>query len=143
MSSTSMNRDAALQEVVDKIVKSEKRFLFIVGASRYGKSTRLPALIAKSTGDLGSVICVQADGDVARCHARYAALLCASQDAVRIGFCEDSQDIPTVFPSPDHDVTYVSYRWLYRLVLEAKTRRPSGEQPIRAISAIIPQDGRG
>ncbi|KAI1167072.1 hypothetical protein F5B18DRAFT_520139 [Nemania serpens] len=112
--------DAEVGQVGKRCVSSPHRYLFVVGPPRSGKSTRLPVIIAAASGK--KVICVQPDDWVARYHAEWLQLSSSAKTyggkSITVGYCRDDVEMPPNFYS-EHDLTYVSYRWLYRMVVDA------------------------
>lgn len=113
---------------------SKDNISFVVGPTRSGKSTQLPYFIAKKAGR--PVICVQPDGNVARRHAEYLT----EDKMTSVGICDDSEEIPPGFKLKD-DITYMSYKWVYRLVMAAQNQewRDSYEEAKREemVCAIV------
>ncbi|TRX87717.1 hypothetical protein FHL15_011388 [Xylaria flabelliformis] len=108
-----------LSQVAQKCLDSPDTHLFVVGPPRSGKSTRLPVLLSALSGK--KVICVQPDDRVAQCHADWIQSNGADafgDKTVRVGYHKDEEDMKP-FSVPDYDVTYISSRWLYRMVVGA------------------------
>ncbi|KAI1766158.1 hypothetical protein GGR53DRAFT_235065 [Hypoxylon sp. FL1150] len=129
---------AASEEELTKTARSclcsKEKVSFVVGPTRAGKSTQLPRLMAKEAGN--RVICVQPDGEIARRHAEYVA----GDKTTSVGSCDDSADIPPGF-RPKNGVTYMSYKWLYRLILAAKGEKwqssSEAAKPEEMVGAVI------
>ncbi|OTB01204.1 hypothetical protein M426DRAFT_14648 [Hypoxylon sp. CI-4A] len=103
--------DPELQRIMDLWVNSDQKVSFVVGPPRSGKSTKLPALVAKTTGT--RVLCLQQDSEAAKRQADYVRL--ASQGRIKPEFCDLGQE------QGDATVVYASYRWFWgRLFLESK-----------------------
>ncbi|KAI0452803.1 hypothetical protein F5B21DRAFT_505883 [Xylaria acuta] len=116
-SNASISGEEELRQVAQRCLDSPETRLFVVGPSRSGKSTRLPAILAALSGK--KVICVQPDDRVAQCHADWVQSNGADTFAdkkVSVGYHKDEEDMKFNF-IPRHDVTYVSSRWLYRMVI--------------------------
>ncbi|TGJ84781.1 hypothetical protein E0Z10_g3979 [Xylaria hypoxylon] len=122
----SKSGDAELREVAKRCVSSPEKHLFVVGPSQSGKSTRLPMFLAASSGK--RVIIAQPDDWVARYHAEWvqesAAAGTYSGQKRSVGYYADLTETPIDFV-PDYEVNYVSYRWLYRMVVGINTPAPS------------------
>ncbi|KAI0474606.1 hypothetical protein F4859DRAFT_521711 [Xylaria cf. heliscus] len=114
---SSQSGEEELTQVAQRCMNSSVAHLFVVGPPRSGKSTRLPVLLSALSGK--KVICVQPDDRVAQCHANWIESNVAGVFAgkkVRIGYHKDEEDMDSKF-IPEYDVTYVSSRWLYRMVV--------------------------
>ncbi|KAI2470453.1 hypothetical protein F4781DRAFT_390183 [Annulohypoxylon bovei var. microspora] len=114
--------DSELLKVADMCLESREKVSFVVGPPRCGKSTRLPAMMARPV--TGSVICVEPDADTAARHAKYARAALRG----KILYVDDVNE-PSSLLGVEYDVAYVSYKWLLRLIAarispEAKVRCP-------------------
>ncbi|KAI1351133.1 hypothetical protein F5Y01DRAFT_284080, partial [Xylaria sp. FL0043] len=112
--------DAELVEVVQSCVRSSERHIFVVGPSRSGKSTRLLVILAAVGGQ--KVISVQEHDWIARYHAEWiresARTNTYEGKRPTVGYYADSTYMENDF-EPEFDVNFVSYRWLYRMVVDA------------------------
>ncbi|GAW19728.1 hypothetical protein ANO14919_092170 [Xylariales sp. No.14919] len=118
--------DEELRRVVEGFMASSERYQFVVGPPRSGKSTRLPLILAALSQK--RVISVQPDDWVARYHAEWVrsseATATYGGERPSVGCYADDDEFPSDFV-PGYDVSYVSYRWLYRLVVGINTPEPS------------------
>ncbi|KAI0444837.1 hypothetical protein F4803DRAFT_217387 [Xylaria telfairii] len=118
-SNVSPSGEEELRQVAQSCLDSLDQHLFVVGPARSGKSTRLPILLAALSGK--KVICVQPDDRVAQHHVDWIQSnevhKCADKE-VTVGYHKDEEEMKSAF-FPRLDVTYVSTRWLYRMVLGA------------------------
>ncbi|KAI0903180.1 hypothetical protein F4823DRAFT_568960 [Ustulina deusta] len=114
----SVSGDPELAQIVRECMNSSEKYLFVVGPPRSGKSTRIPVILSVSSGK--RVISVQPDDWVARYHAQWIqhSTKAGTYDGKRpsVGFYTDVTDMPTNFV-PEYEVSFVSYRWLYRMVV--------------------------
>ncbi|KAI0415227.1 hypothetical protein F5X98DRAFT_389213 [Xylaria grammica] len=110
--------DEELRRAVEGCMASSGRHQFVVGPPRSGKSTRLPLILAALSRK--RIISVQPDDWVARYHAEWvqSSERTATYGGERpsVGCYADDADFPSDFV-PEYDVNYVSYRWLYRMVV--------------------------
>ncbi|RWA03373.1 hypothetical protein EKO27_g11732, partial [Xylaria grammica] len=118
--------DEELRKVVEGFMASSERYQFLVGPPRSGKSTRLPLILAALSQK--RVISVQPDDWVARYHAEWVrsseGTATYGGERPSVGCYADDDGFPPDF-FPGYDVSYVSYRWLYRLVVGINTPEPS------------------
>ncbi|KAF2969075.1 hypothetical protein GQX73_g4522 [Xylaria multiplex] len=117
--------DEQLLQVAQQCVNSAEKHLFVVGPSRSGKSTRLPVILAALSGK--RIVSVQPDGWAARYHAEWVqnSVTAGTFDGKRpsVGYYADHDDMPTDF-IPQYDVNYMSYRWMYRMVVAINASEP-------------------
>ncbi|KAJ2996913.1 hypothetical protein NUW58_g816 [Xylaria curta] len=118
--------DEELRRVAQRCLGSEERYSFVVGPSRSGKSTRLPVILAGLSRK--KVICVQPNDWVAQYHATWIdqSIEANTYDGKRVtvGFQKDEEESSIAFV-PQYDVTYMSYKWLYRMFVAANDRKLS------------------
>ncbi|KAI8626704.1 hypothetical protein F5Y19DRAFT_466209 [Xylariaceae sp. FL1651] len=118
--------EVELQEVAQRCISSPDKQVFVVGPSRSGKSTRLPVMI--SALSKRRVICVQPDDWAASYHTewlkRSEAARAYGGKTLSVGCHQDKKEMPTAF-LPEYDVTYVSYRWFYRMVVSVNHHPPT------------------
>ncbi|KAI0803532.1 hypothetical protein GGR55DRAFT_386955 [Xylaria sp. FL0064] len=109
--------DAELARVAQKCANSSEKHIFVVGPPRSGKSTRLPIILAALGGM--KVISAQPDDWVARYYADWIrkSTTAGTYDGKRpsVGYYSDTTEMKADFV-PEYDVSFVSYRWLYRMV---------------------------
>ncbi|KAI3322734.1 hypothetical protein HD806DRAFT_535918 [Xylariaceae sp. AK1471] len=126
-SDASASGEEELRKIAQQCMSSSEKYHFVVGPSRSGKSTRLPIMMALLNEK--QVICVQPDDWSARYHAEWleqspAARTYNGRRAV-VGYYPEDAEIPVHFV-PGYAVTYVSYKWLYRLIVGVNTQTPGG-----------------
>ncbi|KAI0169909.1 hypothetical protein GGR52DRAFT_573958 [Hypoxylon sp. FL1284] len=105
--------DDVLSETARRCLEAKDGISFVIGPPRFGKSTKLPFLLA--TLKKQRVICVQPDVDAARRHAEYVS---DQYQGFSVGVCEDSVILkPTL--KLGNQVTYMSCALLRRVISQA------------------------
>ncbi|KAI0547080.1 hypothetical protein F4679DRAFT_555275 [Xylaria curta] len=127
-----------LRKVAQSCLDSPETRLFVVGPSRSGKSTRLPLLLAALSDK--KVICVQPDDRIAECHVKWIqsnGVDTIAGKKILVGYHKDEEDMKFNF-LPRPNVTYVSFRWLYRMVVGIRFNE---SRPFADTNSMISQRG--
>ncbi|KAI1740378.1 hypothetical protein F4680DRAFT_465786 [Xylaria scruposa] len=135
---TSISGEEELTQVAQRCLDSPETRLFVVGPPRSGKSTRLPVLLAALSDK--KVICVQPDDRIAECHAKWIqsnGVDTIAGKKIVVGYHKDEEDMNFNF-LPRPNVTYVSSRWLYRMVVGIRFNE---SRPFASATSMTSQRG--